>query len=439
MSDRQSGNEEKPAGNVAEGKSYVHFDRGGPFGSLRIRNFRFLWIGNILGFAASWIQGIALNWLVYSLTGSGTILGTFNMVRSATTLAMIPATGVLIDRVSHQKLILIKNIWMFVITLGLGIILLMGRSHTSYLFIFTFLVGMISTLDQTLGPIVIFDLVPRANTPNAVALMQTGGAFTRAFCPAIGGFLLLWFAAGGTFLVQAIAYAAIVIIVFQLRFPPQQPQTVKSSALQNIREGIRYLAGAPITRTFMLMGFILSLFTIPVVTILPPIYAVKVFHGGAGLLGILLASIGVGGIIGGIVTAYLARLERWGLLQLGSIFLLGLSLIAFAFSTAIWMALLLLVAAGMFEAIFLSTNQTLLQLSIPDHLRGRVTSIFSVNAGLGIIGGLLAGIGSDLFGGPKMITIILAGSASGLAVLIFLFSATVRNYRLSQGIKSKIN
>jgi MFS family permease len=103
------------------------------------------------------------------------------------------------------------------------------------------------------------------------------------------------------------------------------------------------------------------------------------------------------------------------------------------------MALLLLVAAGMFEAIFLSTNQTLLQLSIPDQLRGRVTSIFSVNAGLGIIGGLLAGIGSDLFGGPKMITIILAGSASGLAVLIFLFSATVRNYRLSQGIKSKIN
>jgi len=113
---------------------------------------------------------------------------------------------------------------------------------------------MISTLDQTLARIVIFDLVPRANTPNAVALMQTGGAFTRAFCPAIGGFLLLWFAAGGTFLVQAIAYAAIVIIVFQLRFPPQQPPTVKSSALQNIREGIHYLAGAPVTRTFMLMG-----------------------------------------------------------------------------------------------------------------------------------------------------------------------------------------
>jgi MFS family permease len=103
------------------------------------------------------------------------------------------------------------------------------------------------------------------------------------------------------------------------------------------------------------------------------------------------------------------------------------------------MAVLLLVSAGTFEAIFLSTNQTLLQLSIPDHLRGRVTSIFSVNAGLGIIGGLLAGIGSDLFGGPKTITIILAGSASGLAVLIFIFSTTVRDYRLSQGIKSKVN
>jgi MFS family permease len=262
---------------------------------------------------------------------------------------------------------------------------------------------------------------------------------TRASCPAIGGFLLLWFRPGGTFIIQACIYAIILITFFQLRFPLSKSEVIKNSAFQNIREGVRYAVNQPLTRTFILMGFILSLLTIPVVTILPPIYAKNVFHGGAGLYGILTASVGVGGVggvCGGVVTALLSRLERWGLVLLSAIFMLGLSLIAFAFSTTIWVAISLLVLAGFFEAIFINTNQILLQLSIPDKLRGRVTSVININVALSILGGLLAGAGSDLLGGPKTITIILAGTASGLAAIIFLASSAIRNYRLSQGIAS---
>ena len=151
-------------------------------------------------------------------------------------------------------------------------------------------------------------------------------------------------------------------------------------------------------------------------------------------MGFLLASVGVGGIFGGVVIASLGRVERWGLLQLVSLFLLSLTLIGFAFSTRLLVALALLALAGFFEMIFLTTNQTLLQLSIPDNLRGRVTSIVNLNATLSPLGGLVAGAGSDLLGGPKLITIILASIAAAIAVFVFLVSPTVRNYRLSRAI-----
>ncbi len=409
-------------------------ERVGTFSSLRIRNFRVLLTGTILSNAGQWIQQVTLSWLVYDLTGSGTILGTMNVVRSAASLSMLPLAGLLVDRANRRVLMLVTNGWLFAITLVMGLILLLGQPHVSHLFVFAFLGGLVQTVDGTLRQVMVFDLVPRARAPNAVALIQTGWSLMRSFGPGIGGFLILWFGPGGNFLVQAGAYALIVITILQIRFPVRTPDGVRASPLQNIREGIRYVANQRVTRTFMLMGFILPLFVIPIFGILPPIYAKDVFHGGADTLGLLLASIGVGGIAGGVVTASLGRVERRGLVQLVSLFFMALSLIGFAFSTALWVALLMLGVSGFFEIIFLTTNQTLLQLSIPDGLRGRVTSVVNLNAALSPLGGLLAGGGSDLFGGPKIITIVMASVAACIAVLVFLVSPTVRNYRLSQVI-----
>jgi MFS family permease len=418
----------------ADSSSSVPSEKVGPFASLRIPNFRLLLTGQILNQAGGWIQQMTVNWLVYSLTGSGAMLGYISLIRAGTSLGMIPVSGLLIDRVNHRKIMLISDLWSFMMVLGIGLILVFGYGNISYLLIFVFLGGLTYTIDQTLRQVVIFDLVPRAITPNALALLVTGAALMRSFGPAIGGYLIVWFGPGGNFLVQAGLYVLIAINIILLRFPVQKSYLVQGSPVQNIREGIAYIFKARDTRVFILMGFILPLFTIPIVTILPPIYAVKVFHGGANILGILLASIGVGGAIGGFLTVSLYRVERRGLVQLFSLFLLSLSLIAFAFSTELWAGLPFLALAGFFEAIFLTTNQTLLQLSIPDNLRGRVTSVIYLTAGLSPLGGLLAGFGSDLLGGPKIITIILAGIAASIAVIVFFASPTIRNYRLSQGI-----
>jgi len=417
------------------GGSSAPVEKIGTFASLRIHNFRLLLIGTTLSNAAQWIQQVTLSWLVYNLTGSGTILGTINMVRSVASLAMIPMAGLLIDRLNRRNLLLIVNGWLFTITFTLGLMLLFGYSNILYLFIFSFLGGIAQTIDMALRQVLVFDLVRRSLTPNAVALVQTGWSLMRSFGPGIGGLLILWLGPGGNFLIQAGAYALIAVTIMQITFPARKLGAVQRSSLDNIREGIRYVMKERTTRAFMMLGLVLPLLIIPIFAILPPIYAVKVFGDESGkVLGFLMASVGLGGIAGGVVTASLGNLERRGLLQIASLFLLSLSLIGFAFSTTLLVALPLLALGGFFEMIFLTTNQTLLQLSIPDHLRGRVTSVVNLNMALMPLGGLIAGIGSDLLGGPKMITIILAGIAAIIPFLVLLCSPTVRNYRLSKAI-----
>jgi MFS family permease len=181
------------------------------------------------------------------------------------------------------------------------------------------------------------------------------------------------------------------------------------------------------------MSWVLPLFIIPNFNALPPIYAKDIFEGGPDTLGVLLSAVGIGGIVGGFVTASLGQMERRGLLQLASLLLLSLSLIAFAFTTELWMAFTFMVLAGFFEMIYLTTNMTLLQLSIPDSLRGRVTGIISLRSGLMPVGAFFAGVGADLVG-PRTMTIILGGIAGAIAVVVYFASPTIREYRLSEAM-----
>jgi len=408
----------------------------GTFASLGIYNFRFLLIGSILANAIQWIQQVVLSWLAYDITGSGTVLGTVNLVASVASLIMIPFAGIIVDRMNRRRLLMIDAGWLFTITLGLGLLLVTGHSHIAFLFAFSFMFSLGQTIDMTLRQVVIFDLVPRNIVPNALALIQTGWSLMRVIGPSIGGFLIIWFAAGGSFLIQAGAYILIIMTILMMKFPPREPQKTKSSAIQNIRDGLRFVVTQRITRTFIVLGVIMPILAIPIFAILPPIYAVKVFGDSSGkILGFLMASVGIGGILGGVVTASLRRFDNWGMLQLGSLFFLSIALVAFAFCSYLPLAFLCMALAGFFEIIFLTTNQTIIQLSIPDNLRARVTAVINLVWILSPIGSMIAGAGSDLIG-PKMITIVLASTGAVITVLVYILSPTVRNYRLSQGIES---
>ena len=212
-------------------KSSSPIEKISAFTSLRIRNFRWLLAGTTLGNAGQWLQQVTISWLAYDITGSGTILGTINLVRSVASLGLVPIAGVLIDRLNRRTLMLMTNGWLFTITLVLGIVLLFSQAQVSYLFVFSFLGGMAMALNMPIRQVVVFDLVPRAYTPNALALIQTGWSIMRSFGPAIGGFLIIWFGPGGNFLTQSGAYALIAITIIQIQFPLRRTGGATSSPL----------------------------------------------------------------------------------------------------------------------------------------------------------------------------------------------------------------
>jgi len=184
------------------------------------------------------------------------------------------------DRVGRRTLMWITNGWLFLITFGIGLLLVLGHAEVWFLFAFSFLAGLAQTFNMTLRQTVVFDMVPRAVAPNAVALMQTGWALMRSLGPAVGGFLILWLGAGGNFLVQAGTYVLIAFTILWIHFPPLESQGRRSAAFENVREGIRFVIKEPVTRTFMMMGLVMPFFIIPIFVALPPIYAKDVFHGG---------------------------------------------------------------------------------------------------------------------------------------------------------------
>lgn len=405
----------------------------GTFAALHESNFSWFLLGTVLSNSAQWIQQVTLSWLVYELTASGTMLGSLNLVRSIATLGLAPLSGVAIDRLSGRVLLYATNGWLFTISLIFGFVLLLSPTVIWPLFIFALLGGVAQALSVPLNQTLVFTLVPRSMASSAVALVQTGWAVMRSIGPALGGFLILWFGPAGNFFVQAGAYMLVALTLLKLHLPAGHVRVQNSSALNSLREGLRYIAAERTTRAFILMGWVLPLFIIPIFWALPPIYAKDIFVGGPETLGVLLSAVGIGGIAGGFVAASLGQFERRGLIQLASLLLLSVSLIGFALSMHLWMALICFVLAGFFEMIYLTTNQTLLQLSIPDALRGRVTGIVSLNAGLFPVGALIGGIGADLVG-PRMITIILSSIAAAIAIVVYFASPTIRDYRLSQAM-----
>ncbi len=394
-------------------------------------NFRWFFLGTILANCATWTQDVTLSWLVYDLTASGAMLGTLSLVRTIATLGLSPMGGIAIDRRSRHSLMFMTNGWFLVINIGIGLALLTGMTQVWPLLLFSLLTGIGQAIDYPLRQTVLFVLVPRRLTPSALGINQTGWAVMRTLGPTIGALLLVQIGAGGSFLIQAGLYALITLTILRLHFPPQPSSEPGTAVGSNFAQGLGHIVKNGTTRAFTFMGFILRLFIIPTFVVMPAIFAKDLFQGGPQVLGWLLSSIGFGGIVGGLVATSVIKADRRGQVELGAMLLLGLSLVGFAFSTQLWVALVFLWLAGFFEMIFLINNQTLLQLSIPDELRGRVNGIITLGSGLVPLGSLIAGIGADTIG-PRPTAALMGGAAAAITVLVFLLSPTIRRYRLSQ-------
>lgn len=405
------------------------------FEAFEFRDYRLLWVGNLCTTIAVWIQTTTMSWVAYSLTGSGRTLGLVNGFRTVPALVFAPLAGLAVDRFHRNRIIAVSQLLMFAFTFVLAVDVYLGALRVWHLFLFALLTGVANTFNQPARLTFVFDIVPSRVVPNAIALDNTAFSSARVLASMGAGALIVAFGAGNNFMIQACMYLAIMVTVLSIRTKRVPPPAARRHFFKEMAEGYRYASRNPNVRLLLLMMIINPMLLIPLHLALLPIFSTKVLAGGAATLGLLLGSLGVGGFFGALLTASLSRVDRRGLVQLVALLIHGLAhtffcLVAY-WTGQKWLALPFLIIAGTVESIHMTTNQTVLQLLAPDHLRGRLTSVLQLTQLINPIGVFAAGSFADHHS-PVAVGVAFSLCAFVLTIGIFLFSSRMRNLRLSE-------
>jgi MFS transporter, DHA1 family, staphyloferrin A biosynthesis exporter len=370
------------------------------FSSLRHLDFRYLCAGTFMMSAGQWIQQVTLGWLVYELTGNSILLGMLNGLRALPFLVTGPMAGVAADRMDRQKLMLHTQYVLIVTAVIMGGLVASGLLAVWHIFVFTLITGIAWTFSEPVRQSLIPSVVPKADLANAIALNSGGFNLMKIIGPATGGAMIALFGAAGNFFVQGVAYAGVLVMIYLMHVPPTPAEARRSSALANLKEGFSYVWSTPAVLALMILAYVPRIFAVPYQTLMP-VFQKDVLGVGPEGLGLLMAAPGVGAVLSVLVLASLTnRVKRQGLLLVGSIVILGAFLVLFSQITSFWLALLVLVAVGGFQMLFLASTNTMLMLIVPDELRGRVMSLYMLDRGLMPAGALFAGVVAHFVGGP---------------------------------------
>jgi MFS transporter, DHA1 family, staphyloferrin A biosynthesis exporter len=382
----------------------------------------------MLSWSSQWIQHAALGWVVYEITGSGTLLGAVMGARAIPMILLAPLSGVAADRYDRRRLMQASQGLAAAVTLAFGAALALGMVSTWMLFAFTMLMGASNVMDRPARFTTAFELVPRELAVKAVSLNTIGFSMARVLGPMVAGYLIAAFGGAGTFFLQGVLYAASGLMVLLVVFPVRPPAENRRSPWHDMAEGLRFVAANPRTRVLLAVGYLPFFLLIPVFGTLYPIFAKDVFAAGPTGLGLLLTAVGVGGTLGGFIANALGRFERQGLLQSLWIVVMALAIIGVALSTSFPLAIALSVIGGAAEMAHASSNMAMLQTSAPEAMRGRISSLLMFNPALISLGALVAGPLSDA-AGVRQASIILATVALLTIGLLYAISSSLRELR----------
>lgn len=373
------------------------------FSSLRHLNYRYLWTGTLMMSAGQWIQQVTLGWLVYELTSSSVLLGALNGLRALPFLVTGPMAGVAADRMDRQRLMLRTQYVLIVTAILMGSLVASGLLEVWHIFVFTLITGIGWSFSEPVRQSLIPGVVPKADLANAIALNSAGFNLMKVIGPALGGVMIALFGAAGNFFLQSGAYVGVLIMIYLMHVPPTPEKARHSSALANLKEGFAYVWSTPAVLALMILAYVPRVFAVPY-QILMPVFQKDVLGVGPEGLGMLMAAPGVGAVFAVLALASLAnRVRRQGLLLVVSIVILGMFLIVFSQTRSFPLALLVLILVGAFQMLFLASTATMLQLIVPDELRGRVMSLYMLDRGLMPAGALFAGVVAHFIGAPSTV------------------------------------
>jgi MFS family permease len=394
--------------------------------ALQHRNYRLFFFGQTLSLIGTWMQQIAMSWLVYRITGSATLLGVVGFASQIPTFLLAPFAGVLADRWNKHRVLLWTQTLSMIQAVALTILVLGHTVQVWHIIALSFFIGMVNAFDIPARQSFLIEMIERReDLGNAIALNSSMMNGTRLIGPSIAGVLIAVLGEGVCFLLNAVSYLAVIIALLAMRVKPKPATPERKSILHELREGISYSYHfAPIRYILMLIALV-SLMGIPY-TVLLPVFARDILHGEAHTYGFLMAAAGTGAFASALLLA-----SRRSVLGLGKFIpiaaaVFGIAIAAFAFSHVLWLSLALLFVAGLGMMAQIASSNTILQTIVDDDKRGRVMSLFTMSfMGMAPFGSLLAGALADRIG--VTYTLFMGGMVcvAGAAV----FASTLRTLR----------
>ena len=380
-----------------------------------------LWAGSIFDNLALWLQFITLSWLVWNLTGSASLSGAAAGLRGLPTLAIGPWAGVIADRVNRRKLVIVLQMLLAVVAVFFAIMVATGSIQVWHVFAYASVSAVCFAFIMPARQSLIANTVPPESMGNAFALSAMTVTVNRLAGGLLGGFLITTVGIQWNFFVEAGAYVATALLLVPMKTPYQQPSTARfSSVMTNFKDGFRYIwQDNRIILHLIVLGLILNVVFIPVPALLPA-YSSRVLGADAIVGGYLLAAQGVGGITATVAIASLGFVIYKGKLGLICLVLGSIAVLVLAQSHWLALSIAMLIVLGVSQSTFIVSTQTLIQSMVPDTLRGRITSIYMLEFGLGPIAIVLIGLLMDLTTVSGALTIV--ASISLVLSLLFLFT-----------------
>ena len=377
--------------------------------ALRSRNYRLFFGGQTVSLVGTWMTRIATSWLVYRLTDSAVLLGFVSFAGQIPMFFLGPLAGVWVDRWDRHRTLVVTQVLSMLQSLALAVLALTGTINIWEILILSLLQGLINVFDMPARQAFVIQMVEnRDDLGNAIALNSSMVNASRLVGPAIAGVIIAASNEGYCFLIDGLSYLAVIVSLLMMKITVPQHRAPLRRALQELHEGWRYVVDSVAIRSILLLLALVSLVGFPY-SVLMPIIASDVLHGGAHTLGFLMAATGVGALVGAVALAM-----RKSVLGLGRYIavcsaLFGVALMAFSLSRVFWLSLLLMPFVGFGFMQQMAASNTILQTIVDDEKRGRVMAFYGMSfLGMAPFGSLLAGALSARLGSPN--TLLVCGA-----------------------------
>lgn len=393
------------------------------FLALRHRNFRLFWFGQLISLIGTWMQTTGQAWLVLELTHSAWMLGLVGALQFLPVMVLALFGGVLADRIPKRKVLLCTQSFAMLQATALWILVASGQVHLWHVLLLASLLGLNNSVDMPTRQAFVVEMVGREDLPNAIALNSSLFNMARIIGPGLGGLFIAWLGVAPLFLLNAISFIAVIVglalidlqqLYGQVKLEALTKDVPRQGALQSLREGLAYVVHSPVILLIVSVVGIISLFGINFNVVLP-LFATDVLHSGPEGFGFLSSAFGIGSLLAALWLAWGNARPSIQQLLIGAL-AFGVFEIFFAISQIYLLSLVLIAAVGFAQIAFTAKANTTLQTVAPDHLRGRVMSVYMlVFAGSVPLGNLFTGGFAHLFGAPVAL-LIGAGLSLSAAV-----------------------